>query len=188
MISKRIATSCMAASLIFGPVAPAMADGNALVGGIIGGMIGGAIVNEAQKNKKKTVRTTSTVSSATREANREVQVALNYFGYPVGTPDGVLGQQSRAAIGQYQASLGYTPTGQLTEYERSHLIASYHRGVAGGPMTMQQAAANPMGMRGLPAAWRDEAMGIQPPGTMAAAPAAPVAPVPESPVVAAEPV
>ena len=49
---------------------------------------------------------------------------------------------------------------------------------------MQQAAANPMGMRGLLVTWRDEMVGIapqvpyaQPQGQLALAPAAPVLPV-----------
>lgn len=197
MTIRKLATGCVVAALALGQTAPAMADGDAVVGGIIGGIIGGVIVNEANKNRRTTTvrRTTAypTVSRAQREENRDVQVALNYFGYPVGSPDGVLGRQSRAAIAEYQATLGYPPSGQLTEYERNHLIASYHRGVAGGPMTMQQAAANPMGMRGLLVAWRDEAAGVPAPqGQMALVPmqpapaAAPAAPVVEAAVPAPE--
>ena len=191
MTIGKLATGCVVAALALGQTAPATAGGDALAGGIIGGIIGGVIVNEANKNRHTTTvrRTTSSpvVSSAQREENRQVQVALNYFGYPVGTPDGVLGRQSRAAIAEYQATLGYPPSGQLTEYERNHLIASYHRGIAGGPMTMQQAAANPMGMRGLLVAWRDEAAGVTPPqGPMALVPLQPApAVVPAAPVVEA---
>lgn len=205
MISKRIATGCVAASLALGPAAPVLADtGDAILGGIIGGVVGGVVVNEANKNRARqqtttqqtTTRTVTVVPSATRAANQEVQVALNHFGFPVGSPDGVLGRNSRAAIAQYQMTLGYPGTGYLTEFERSHLITSYHRAVAGGALTMQQAAANPMGMRGLLVTWRDEAMGIAPPppygapyaapqGQMALAPAAPL--LPAAPVEAAAP-
>lgn len=176
MISRHLTASVVAASVAMGHVQPVFADGDALVGGIIGGIIGGAIVNEVNKGQKK--RTTSTKArsassgqtSAQREANREVQTALNYFGYPVGTPDGSIGPKSRAAISEYQASLGYAPTGQLTEYERTLLVGSYQRGMAGGALTLQQAAANPMGMRGLLVAWRDEAAGIAQPPVAAVAP------------------
>ncbi|WP_347310332.1 peptidoglycan-binding domain-containing protein [Defluviimonas sp. SAOS-178_SWC] len=189
MMFKRIAIAGTAASLAFGPVGPAFANGgDAIVGGIIGGIIGGAIVNE--NNKKRTVvrkSTSSGMTTAQREANRETQVALNYFGYPVGTPDGVLGRNSRNAISQYQMTLGYPATGQLTEYERNHLIGSYHRAVAGGSLTMQQAAANPMGMRGLLVTWRDEAMGIPPQGQVVAVPAVPEVPAAEPTVEAAAP-
>ncbi|MGB5835933.1 MAG: peptidoglycan-binding domain-containing protein [Albidovulum sp.] len=177
MINKYVSTTALVASLAFAPVGPAVANGgDAIVGGIIGGLIGGAIVNESSK-KKRVVRRSTGVSSAQREVNRNTQVALNYFGYPVGTPDGVLGRQSRSGIAQYQASLGYPATGYLNDYEQNHLITSYHRAVAGGPVTMQMAAANPMGMRGLLVTWRDEAMGIvpqqQPMGQMAVEPFVP---------------
>jgi peptidoglycan hydrolase-like protein with peptidoglycan-binding domain len=188
----KLATGCVMAALMLGQAAPAMAD-DGLVGGIVGGIIGGVIVNEANKNRRtttvrRTTTTRSTMSSAQREQNREVQVALNYFGYPVGSPDGVLGGRSRAAISEYQATLGYPPSGQLTEYERNHLISSYYRGVSGGPVTMQQAAANPMGMRGLLVTWRDEAAGITVPqgqmqGQMALVPIQPAPPVQLAPPV-----
>jgi peptidoglycan hydrolase-like protein with peptidoglycan-binding domain len=177
MISRRIAASVVAASVAMVQAQPVFADGDALVGGIIGAIIGGAIVNEANKGQRRATTKTRTraassgQTSAQREANREVQTALNYFGYPVGTPDGSLGPKSRSAIGEYQATLGYTPTGQLTEYERTLLVGSYQRGMAGGALTLQQAAANPMGMRGLLVTWRDEAAGVPAPA-VAAAPSA----------------
>jgi len=183
---KRFATVGVAASLALTPAAPALADaGDAIVGGVIGGIIGGAIVNESQKKKRTTTVRTSTMSASQREQNREVQVALNYFGFPVGAPDGVLGRQSRGAISQYQVMLGYPGTGYLSDYERSHLVASYHRAVAGGPQTMQLAAQNPMGMRGLLVTWRDEAMGIVPPQGQMAAPQGQMAMVPAAPESAA---
>ena len=75
---------------------------------------------------------------------KEDQTALNFFGYPVGTPDGAIGPKSRNAISGYQATLGYPPTGQLTDYERTVLISAYHRAIAGGPMVAQAAATHPM--------------------------------------------
>ncbi|MCB2110978.1 MAG: peptidoglycan-binding protein [Rhodobacteraceae bacterium] len=162
----------------------AAGGGDALVGGIVGGIIGGAIVNDINRKKTVTRRVyvQPSMTSAQREANREVQVALNYFGYPVGSPDGVLGRNSRAAISEYQVTLGYAGTGQLSEFERSHLVGSYHRAVAGGALTLQQAAANPMGMRGLLVAWRDEAVGLTAPQpAVPAAPATTEAAMPEAP-------
>lgn len=178
----RFATTCLAATLVVAPVQRAAAD-NALVGGIVGGIIGGAIVNEANKNRQKTTtRSSSGQTSAQREANREVQVALNYFGFPVGTPDGALGPRSRAAITEYQVMLGFPGTGQLNEFERDLLVSSYYRAQAGGATTAQMIATNPRGVKGLLVAWRDERLGVTPPaqpGVMAAAPApaAPAAPV-----------
>ncbi|MEZ5913004.1 MAG: peptidoglycan-binding domain-containing protein [Paracoccaceae bacterium] len=178
MIAKRIATGCLAASLVIGPVERATAGGNDIVGGIVGGIIGGVIVNEANRKRSKKVYRRATVSSATREANREVQVALNYFGYPAGTPDGALGRRSQAAISQYQAQLGYPPTGQLTEYERMILTTAYHRAVAGGPTTAQTIATHPLGVRGLLIAQRDEMAGVPSTPTVAPAPSVPVLAVP----------
>ncbi len=192
MFPKRLAVGMTALSLAISPATPVMADaGDAIAGGIIGGLIGGAIVNSSNQKKQRTVvrkSTSSGISSTQRAANRDTQVALNYFGYPVGAPDGVLGRQSRGAIAQYQSTLGYPATGYLTDYERNLLITSYHRAIAGGPVTMQQAAANPMGMRGLILQWRDEAAGVVPQGQyvpqgqMAVAPSVP-APEPEAPAV-----
>lgn len=163
--------------------------GDALVGGIIGGVIGGAIVNE--NNKRRTVTRKvyrAPVYSAQREENRQVQTALNYFGFPSGTPDGVLGRNSRSAISQYQVHLGYPATGYLTDYEKSFLLSSHNRALAGGPVTHQQIASNPMGTRGLLTMYRDQATGV----AVAAAPQVvqpmtivPAAPVAQQPTVSA---
>jgi peptidoglycan hydrolase-like protein with peptidoglycan-binding domain len=180
MIFKSISTSLIATALIITPLESQAGDG--LVGGIIGGIIGGAIVNGANSNRRVTTQrrttTRSTVSSSQRAQNREVQVALNYFGFPVGTPDGSIGPRSRGAISQYQAHLGYAPTGNLNGWEKDFLIQSYYRAQAGGPLTAQQVARDPRGTMGLLITYRDEKLGITPPaGEMAAAPeAAPAAP------------
>lgn len=201
MSIKKIATSVIALALVAAPAQQAAAD-NALVGGIVGGIIGGIIVNEASKNRQPRQRVTTTRStssgqtSAQREANREVQVALNYFGFPVGTPDGAIGPRSRAAISQYQALMGYPPTGNLNTFERDHLVASYYRAQSGGALTSQQVMSNPMGVQGLLLAYRDERFG--PPGaapgtgtfaagTMAGAGAMPFATTPEPVPAAAAP-
>ena len=164
---KAIATTSIIVAMAVTRADAVYADNSGLIGGIIGGIIGGAIVNEANKSKRRTTSTrTSTkssgVSSAQREVNREVQVALNEFGYYVGSPDGSLGPKSRGAISEYQVLLGYPPTGQLTEYERTLLVTAYHRAVAGGPLVAQTVATHPMGMRGLLLVQRDEMAGIVP--------------------------
>lgn len=159
MKAKRIATGVVAASIALSPIQATAGD--ALAGGIVGAVIGGLIVHEMNKNKRRSAAPVrSTKSSATREANREVQTALNYFGYNVGTPDGAIGPKSRAGISQYQALMGYPPTGQLTDFERSILVTAYQRGMIGGPATMQIAANHPQGMRGLLLAQRDEMIGV----------------------------
>ncbi len=164
---KAIATTSLIVAMAVGRADAVYADADGLVGGIIGGIIGGAIVNEANKSNRRTTTTRSStrssgISSAQREANREVQVALNHFGYPVGTPDGSIGPKSRGAISQYQVLLGYPPTGQLTEYERTLLVTAYQRTIMGGPLVAQTVATHPLGMQGFLLVQRDEMAGIRP--------------------------
>ncbi|MDN5786848.1 peptidoglycan-binding domain-containing protein [Pseudorhodobacter sp.] len=179
---KHIASSCIAAAMIITPMESSAGDG--LVGGIIGGIIGGAIVNGANQHRyrkaaprRSTKKSYSGVSTSQRNETREVQVALNYFGFPVGTPDGALGPKSRAAISQYQAMLGFAPSGNLNSWEQELLIQSYYRAQAGGALTAQQVASDPRGTKGLLFAYRDEKLGVAAPGgQMAAAAPQPAAP------------
>ncbi|GGE19208.1 hypothetical protein GCM10011360_05010 [Primorskyibacter flagellatus] len=144
--------------LVTTPVA-ALAD--SLGAAIVGGIIGGAIVNSAKPQKKVYVqrKTSPSVSSASRNQNREVQTSLNYFGFNAGTPDGVLGSRSRAAVSQYQAHLGYPATGHLTEFERQFLVTSYNRAQIGGPDVIKAMQRNPQGVKGLLVVWQKEQMG-----------------------------
>lgn len=175
MKSKSIAMPLLALALAAAPVTRAAADGkDALLGVVVGGVIGAAIANEAHKNRAKkssgsTTRSSSGQTSAAREANREVQVALNYFGYPVGSPDGQLGPKSRAAISEYQITMGFPPTGSLNEFERDLLVSSYYRAQAGGASTAALIAQNPMGAKGVLVAWKNERLGTG--GALPAAPA-----------------
>lgn len=175
---KAIATSALMASVALSPLSPlslpARADGKDFIAGaIIGGIIGGAVANE--NNKKKSTKSTkaktktSSVSAEQRAANKEVQVALNYFGYPVGTPDGAIGPKSRAAISEYQAFLGYPATGQLTDRERTILVTAYHRAVAGGPVVAEAVGGSVYGLKAVLIAQRDEMAGVAPGGMLAGA-------------------
>lgn len=160
MKKKAFHAAVIAAVALALPEGPAKADSN-LAAGLIGGIIGGAIVNEANRNHRTTTvrRTYSGVSSATRAQNVETQQALNFFGFPAGTPDGVLGRRSRDAVAQYQGYMGYPMTGELSPYERTFLVSSYNRAQIGGPMVQQALASSSDGMRGLLRTWRDEAAG-----------------------------
>lgn len=192
MTIKKIATAALMASVALSPISPlsvpARADGKDFIAGaIIGGLIGGAVANE--NNKKRTTKSTRStktksskpsISAEQREANREVQTALNYFGYNVGSPDGSIGPKSRAAITEYQAFLGYPGTGQLSEHERTILVTSYHRAVAGGPIIAQTVSGSVLGLKAVLIAQRDEMAGIAPAGTLAAAGTAPAVPAPGS--------
>ncbi|WP_323042146.1 peptidoglycan-binding domain-containing protein [Gemmobacter sp.] len=198
MKAKRIAATVVAAGVALGPVQSSAGD--ALAGGLVGAVIGGLIVHEMHKNKDRRQATTNTVrrststasaSSGQRESTREVQTALNYFGYNVGTPDGSAGPRTRTGISQYQALMGYPPTGQLTDFERSILVTAYQRAIIGGPATMQVAASHPQGTRGLLLMQRDEMAGLPGAGfgmgaaAVAAAPPAMQQVVPQQPAMPA---
>jgi hypothetical protein len=138
--------------------ATAPAAANELGAALVGGIFGGVIMNEANKNKRRT--SNSAGYSAARQQNREVQTSLNYFGFPAGVADGVMGAKSRSAAAQYQAYLGYPATGKLTAYERDFLVSSFSRAQIGGPQVIK-AMQGPEGTRGLLRTWRDEAAGVR---------------------------
>lgn len=132
MKGQHFAAGCLVVALAAapGPAAPSDALIGGIVGGVIGGMIGGATQNRSrpQTTQQRTPR--AAVPDSTRQANREMQTALNYFGFPVGNPDGVVGRNTRNGISNFQSFMGYPATGQLTEYERNFLVGSYQIGRA----------------------------------------------------------
>lgn len=150
MFSRSLKTGLIAAFMATSSTA-AMADN--LGAAIVGGIIGGAIMNEHNKTKRRT-----TGYSVARAQNRETQVSLNYFGFNAGTPDGVMGSRSRAAITQYQVYVGFPATGRLTQYERDFLVSSYNRAQVGGPQVIK-AMQSPDGTRSLLTTWHGEATG-----------------------------
>src|SRR5699024_2810441 len=122
-----------------------------------------------------------------REQARSVQIALNYFGFDAGAPDGIKGRRTRAAIREYQAFMGFPVTGNLAEYGGSFLVSSHARALAGGPQTIQIVAAQGTGSRGLLKYYQqDDAAGGVANAAAASAPvAAQPAPPPEVETVAA---
>lgn len=175
-----VSLATLALALPFAPTA--RADSDAFVGGLVGGMLGSAISNAAQQQQQRrtvvireqpqtrtVVRRAPAVNTYERQQNAEVQTALNYFGFPAGAPDGVLGRNSRSAISQYQAFISAPPSGYLTDYDRSFLTSAYNRALIGGPQVQQQMASYAQGPRGLLLAFRAEQQGIP-------APVAPFAP------------
>lgn len=147
----------LSATLILPAPAPVRADAGQVAAGVAAGILGTLAVQNANKNRQRTSTKTVTkkvyrapaISSAQREQNRQVQTSLNYFGFPAGTPDGILGRNSRAAISNYQAHMGYAATGQLTDFERDFLLRSHSRAQAGGYATQQLVVTLPQGQRGL---------------------------------------
>jgi hypothetical protein len=143
MFSKSLKTA-LAATIIFTSVGGPTAADN-LGAALLGGIIGGAIVSGANRNKRTTTR--SNANSAARVQNRATQTSLNYFGFPAGTPDGVMGRKSRAAISHYQGYMGYPATGQLTDYELGFLNSAHQRALASGFQATQQANSHPDGSK-----------------------------------------
>lgn len=156
MYSRTLST-LMAAALVAN-VSWKAADASDLGAALVGGVIGAAIMDSANKSKKK--RYSSSGYSVQRQANRDMQSALNYFGFPAGTPDGVIGGRTRTAASQFQVFMNFPPTGTLTPYERDFLVSAYNRAQIGGPEVIR-AMQRREGVRGLLVAWRDEATGFR---------------------------
>ncbi len=184
MTFRWIATGAVVAALSVTQADRATAEvGDFVAGAIVGGIIGGAIAKDKAKRKStaRSTRSTATspAASAQREANREVQTALNYWGFPVGAPDGAIGPKSRAGIAEYQIAMGWPGTGELTDFERDVLVSSYQRAQAGGATTAALIAQNPMGARGVLTAWKNERLAAAPaPAPAPGAPLNPFAPAP----------
>ncbi|WP_165910172.1 peptidoglycan-binding domain-containing protein [Rhodovulum bhavnagarense] len=185
MKPKHVLVACLVAGLAVIPAPRAVAQNDRVV--IIGGPKAREIARERLKDRNKTVvvrPATPVIAPEVVAVNREIQAALNHFGFSAGVVDGVIGQNTRNAISQYQAFMGYPITGVLSPYEQDFLVTSYHRALAGGAVTAQVAASSPMGMRGLLKTYQQElaAGGL---GTVAATPqAAQVAPPAPAPAVA----
>jgi len=173
MTGKLIVAASLATAIAVLPASPIAAGNSDFAAGILTGVIGSAIVrdvtkqNRARRNAARNARKQSNYKqsnyySSVRAANVRVQTSLNYFGFPAGYADGVLGHRSRAAIASYQGWLGYPVTGRLTAYQRDFLVNSYSRALAGGAATAQQIAADPRGARGLLLTWRNELAGAAP--------------------------
>lgn len=79
---------------------------------------------------------------------RQVQTALTFFTFDAGPIDGIMGQQTRTAIEEYQAYLDYPVTGQLTESEAQFLLVAYQQAQANSAQAQQIADAHPDGIKG----------------------------------------
>ncbi|MFZ1726012.1 MAG: peptidoglycan-binding domain-containing protein, partial [Albidovulum sp.] len=119
-------------------------------------IVGGAIICGLAGcfNKKKPAPT----RTYGNETVRTDQNALNYFGFPAGTADGVSGGKTRSAISSYQGYMGYPMTGQLNDWERGNLHSAYNRAQSGGGAPYQNVVAAE-GTRGLLKAFEAEGRG-----------------------------
>ena len=60
-----------------------------------------------------------------RPAREALQIAMQWFGFYNSGIDGAFGSGTRRAMGDWQASQGYEPTGILTTRQRAELLDSY---------------------------------------------------------------
>ncbi len=80
---------------------------------------------------------------------RQLQTALNFFEFDAGSVDGIMGNQTRTAITEYQAYLDYPTTGQLTEFEAQLLMGTYQRASTDAAAAQKAAENHPDGIRGM---------------------------------------
>lgn len=139
-ISKILTASVVSTSLM---VPAAYAGSRDFIGGAAVG-IGGTLLlqqlNKKNKNvqkkrtrsnnprKKNTVQSVSGSNIAevptTRDQARDMQRRLNQLGFDAGTPDGIAGKRTRAAVSGFQYSIGSAQTGKLSQSDISILIQS----------------------------------------------------------------
>ncbi len=155
-----------ASAAVMAPTSPALA-GSDFAAGVVTGVIGTVIVNDINRKKHRpnvapaprpapTRAPAKTYHAPSNATVMQEQNALNFFGFPAGYADGVMGRRTRSAIASYQAWMGYPVSGYLDAYQQQFLLDSYNRAIAGGALTQQQIAANPNGTRGLLLTYRDE--------------------------------
>ncbi|WP_421778855.1 peptidoglycan-binding protein [Hoeflea sp.] len=66
---------------------------------------------------------TQTASVDMGKAIRNIQAILNNNGFDAGTPDGVMGKRTIAAIKEFQSSIGMEPTGEINDQLVKELLA-----------------------------------------------------------------
>ncbi|MDW4497053.1 peptidoglycan-binding domain-containing protein [Sulfitobacter sp. D35] len=115
------------AAVAFAPVPLTAQESKPSPGDFIGGAAMGGIVNQAIRNapsvnrsSKRAYRTAPrriAPVKQTRESIRSAQISLAKLGFDAGTPDGVAGARTRAAISEFQTRIGAEPTGRLSQYD-----------------------------------------------------------------------
>ncbi|MGB3408004.1 MAG: peptidoglycan-binding domain-containing protein [Jannaschia sp.] len=123
-----------------GPSCPSGRSNSGIAQGVIAGAISGAIVRQRPDGQVRgATRRTASSDTATRAEAAAIQRRLNDLGHDAGTPDGLIGQRTRAAIVRWQAAVGEEPTGQLTEDQAASLL----RGPTGGLVTSGRTLQRP---------------------------------------------
>lgn len=95
-----------------------------------------ALVDETPRQARKSEK------RLTRAEKKLLQTALQWEGFYTAKIDGSFGRGTRKSMADYQASMGYKPTGILTTKQRAELVQSYNAILAGiGLATVRNEAA-----------------------------------------------
>jgi peptidoglycan hydrolase-like protein with peptidoglycan-binding domain len=156
-MKQTILVSGLALALVLPQTASANNHSSDAIGAMMGAIIGSALSQGLQAAPQQNFTGSSAPSRSYAPSRspaeiaevREMQEALNYFNFPAGRPDGVIGRGTRSAIAQYQSFIGYPATGELLAHERMFLVTSFNRAAGEPPARIQQALANPIGLRSL---------------------------------------
>ncbi len=138
---------------------PSHAGSRDFVGGVAVG-VGGTLLYQHLKKKKKKNQAVRRKNSSTKSRSYsaparptiatvvtsradvvDIQSRLNQLGFDAGTPDGIPGKRTRAAVRGFQQSIGSNPTGKLTQSELAILYqqtSSQTAGLQGAPLGQQQ--------------------------------------------------
>lgn len=160
MKMPRIGITCFtltaAAVALMAPATPANAnfleglgEGMGQAGGekIIECMFGGC--QQQQPKTRGTPRAQAQPWSAKRQQRAAVQSALNDFGFPVGSADGVYGRNTSNGMRQYQSSMGYPMTGNLNPFEEQTLLRAHQSFTSGMHNSAYPGLFQREGMQGL---------------------------------------
>lgn len=93
----------------------------------------------------------------------QIQTALNYFTFDAGPVDGLMGQQTRSAIEDYQAYLDYPVNGRLADDEGQFLMMAFQGAQTNSAQAQQVADAHPDGIKGFLLVFRDRFENGEPP-------------------------
>ena len=144
-------TAAVALAFTF-PAQQAVADAKDAIIGLGAGLAIGCIASGKCGNNNrgtKSVKRAPQPWSAERQQRAAVQSALNDFGYPVGSADGVYGRNTRTGMSNFQASMGFPPTGNLTPYEQQILLGAHHSYTSGMHNSTYPGLFQSEGMHGL---------------------------------------
>ena len=161
LIQAKCLTALLASSIF---ATTAAADNNDLVKGLMGAMIGAAIINEANKANAATPKKSNSkpaISSAQRQENKEIQEGLNTFGFNAGTPDGIMGKNSKLAASKFQACLDRPVTGVLDTFEKDFLAQSALKFNLNKSQSLRFVAQNKAGYCGLLQTYMGELLGTE---------------------------